>query len=91
MGEVLRTRRTHVPCTCMRTYVHTSQREIVGEVLLTTRYFYSSASICPDRRDGSESDSDYELDPSIPIDHATEPMAPIPEPDAWGSLGAPRR
>jgi len=67
------------------------QREIVGEVLLTTRCFYSSASVCPDRRDGSESDSDYELDPSIPIDHATEPMAPIPEPDAWGSLGAPRR
>ena len=55
-----------------------AQREIEGEVLLTTRRFYSNASVCPDPRE-SESESEDEFDPSMPIDHATEPMAPVPE------------
>lgn len=55
-------------------------REIEGEILLTTRRFYSSASVCPDRLVFSESDSDDEPDPSVPVDHETKPMAPIDEP-----------
>jgi hypothetical protein len=60
-----------------------TQREIEGEVLLTTRRFYSNASVCPDHRHESESESEDEFDSSMPIDHATEPMAPVPE---WTSM-----
>lgn len=57
-----------------------TSREIVGEVLLTTRRFYSSASISPDRLAFSDSDSDEDAEPSGPVDHGTMPMAPIDEP-----------
>lgn len=66
------------------------RREIEGEVLLTTRRFYSSASICPDRLGGSESESEDELDPSVPVDHSTEPLAPIEEPLAFYPPRPPR-
>ena len=54
--------------------------EIVGEILLTTRRFYSSASVCPDRLAFSESDSEDDAEPAGPVDHGTQPMAPIDEP-----------
>ena len=56
------------------------QREIVGEILLTTRRFYSNASVCPDRLVFSDSDSEEEPDPKVPVDHSTMPLAPIDEP-----------
>ena len=55
------------------------QADIEGEVLLTVRKFYSSVSVSP----GGEFDDDdsaEEPDPSVPIDHATQPLKPIPEP-----------
>ena len=55
-------------------------REIEGEILLTTRRFYSSASICPDRAAFSESDSDDDWEPSGPVTHESMPMSPIDEP-----------
>jgi len=57
-----------------------TSREIVGEILLTTRRFYSSASICPDRVVFSETDSEEDDEPTGPVDHRTMPMAPIDEP-----------
>ena len=56
-----------------------SQREIEGEILLTVRKFYSSASVSPDGL-AYMSDESEEEEPTGPIDHATEPMQPIPEP-----------
>ena len=55
------------------------ERVIEGEVLLTVRKFASSVSISPDGYDFSDDSSD-ELDPSVPIDHMTAPLQPIPEP-----------
>ena len=55
------------------------ERDIEGEVLVTVRKFASSISISPDGYDFSDDSSD-ELDPSVPIDHMTAPMQPIPEP-----------
>lgn len=57
-----------------------ASRKIVGEILLTTRRFYSSASVCPDRLVFSESDSDDDQNPLGTIDHGTMPMVPIDEP-----------
>ena len=58
------------------------QRDIEGEVLLTVRKFASSVSISPGGAvDGYYSDdSSEEPDPSVPIDHMTAPLQPIPEP-----------
>ena len=53
--------------------------EIEGEVLLTVRKFYSAVSISPDG-ELDDYDSAEEPDPSVPIDHATQPLKPIPEP-----------
>lgn len=60
------------------------ESEIVGEVLLTLRKYYSSASVSYEQDLGESSDEE----PSGPVDHATEPLRPIPEPtyvhhDQW--------
>ena len=51
-------------------------RDIEGEVLLTVRKFYSTVSISPD----GEFSDDSADEPEGPIDHATAPLQPIPEP-----------
>ena len=56
-----------------------TQRELEGEVLLTVRKFASSVSVSPYELEYSDDSSD-EPDPSVPIDHMTAPLQPIPEP-----------
>ena len=52
--------------------------ELEGEVLLTIRKYASSVSVSYGQYDDDESSDD---EPTGPVDHATEPLRPIQEPD----------